>query len=96
VTITLALPQLAGLFVTITSVLIGIGYVAQKVRKAYGILRAAHSILERELTPNSGKSIKDDSTGMSYAVGWLGRQVDDLADRFDAHMDKHHRGEINP
>lgn len=52
---------------------------------------AVGTVVRRELQPNGGKSMKDDVTGLSVAVGWLGRGFDDLRADFDNHLREHHQ-----
>lgn len=48
--------------------------------------RSSASTVRRELNPNGGRSMKDDLTGITVAVGVLGRWFDQLRRDFDEHL----------
>lgn len=89
-TVTLDPAQLVAVIVGLAALCAALGYLAHKVRQAWRVLHALAIVVQRELTPNGGKSIKDDSTGVAVAVGWLGRGFDDLTERFEDHLRTYH------
>ena len=91
--------QLVSVAVIVAAV---IARVWKRIRDTDRILRAVSSIIHRELNtedprssaatvrrelnPNGGRSMKDDLTGVTLAVGILGRWFDQLKHEFDDHI----------
>lgn len=56
------------------------------VGKGVDLLRALHSVVNHELTPNHGTSIKDDVYGIAVAVGLLSRDFEEFKHDFYRHL----------
>lgn len=94
--------QVVGFILATTAVLGAAGYLAKKIRTAVHALDAIErvvkgaadraddtgAIVERELAPNHGGSMKDDVSSIAYVVGNLWRQVEDIDNRLTDHLDR--------
>lgn len=52
---------------------------------------ASQQIIARELTENTGGSIKDDVSAIAYVVGNLWRKVDEVDERLNDHLEGQRR-----
>jgi hypothetical protein len=92
------------------AVLIALGLLGRRLKRADQVLHAVSAIVnrelahperpgtvagdvQRELNPNHGQSMKDDTIGVSVAIGWLGRALDELSQRVDELTEAEHARE---
>lgn len=77
---------LVGIIVATAALLGAIGYLVNRVRRAWKVVVAVINVINRELHHNGGSSMKDDVTNLTRAVNLVARQVDDLDSRFSDHL----------
>lgn len=70
--------DVAAFIVTSASVMVALGVWRQKLRPFWRRLKAIHTIIERELTPNGGSSMKDAMNQTRHRVARLDRRMEDM------------------
>lgn len=68
------------LLTLVAAALAALGYLVRQTWQAAKWLQAIHDVVEHELSPNSGSSMKDDMAAMAVALGGLQRDVADLTE----------------
>lgn len=80
-TVTLSADQLVPIIIGGAGVVAALGYLAKKFGAFLRLMTAASTIVHRELTPNSGGSVKDDVDGLAQSFGAMSRLIDDIDER---------------
>jgi hypothetical protein len=62
----------------VAAALAALGYLTRQVWKGFQVIQRIHDVVNTELSPNSGSSMKDDVADIAVAVGRLQSDVRDL------------------
>lgn len=75
------------LLTLVSAALAGLLYVARQVWRGFKVVERLSDIVQHELSPNTGSSMKDDVAAIAVAVGRLQSDVEELRESKDTAHD---------
>lgn len=71
------------LLTLLAAALAALGYLTRQVWRGFQVIQRIHDVVNHELAPNSGSSMKDDIAAMAVALGHVQADLTDLTKNKD-------------